>query len=347
MEGLMEKSDDLVGDLDDHLDLDDVLEPPSPPKKNTSWPPPVILAGLYSSGLRMMGEVKSFSSEKGYGFINSQHVKSTLGCDVYFQQKEVGDIPASELKAGLPVSFYCKLNRQGKPQGRLLRIDRRSTTTPQCRDGEVEPQEEPSPVQQSCDHDAMEAGPYVGTIKSFREEKGYGFIACEQTHQRFNRDVFLHYSQLREFKVGDKVKFKICIDSKQGDIEGKPKALALEKTSDLPGANKASDEDISTSTATGVNGETNLDISAREADREADAKHNKDWKPFESNDGKGIWWWNEADDDWFLESDPGDWVQYIDPGTEKPFWWNPDGRVFWANVPWATSEASSERPNCD
>ena len=42
------------------------------------------------------------------------------------------------------------------------------------------------------------------------------------------------------------------------------------------------------------------------------------WQAFDSTDGKGVWWWNEDDEDWFLEAEPGDWMQFTDPNNGQP-----------------------------
>ena len=42
---------------------------------------------------------------------------------------------------------------------------------------------------------------YTGSIKSFQQDTGYGFISCAETFERFQRDVFLHHKQLNGFKA--------------------------------------------------------------------------------------------------------------------------------------------------
>ncbi|CAE8702742.1 unnamed protein product, partial [Polarella glacialis] len=53
------------------------------------------------------------------------------------------------------------------------------------------------------------------------------------------------------------------------------------------------------------------------------------WQKFEDSETKEPWWWNEATDDWFLESDPGDWTRYQDPENDKVYWFLSDSRWFW------------------
>jgi len=54
-------------------------------------------------------------------------------------------------------------------------------------------------------------GSYVGTIKSFDDSRGFGFIDCEVTRRATNKDVLLLRSQLNgtSVKMGDKVSFNV------------------------------------------------------------------------------------------------------------------------------------------
>ena len=61
----------------------------------------------------------------------------------------------------------------------------------------------------------------------------------------------------------------------------------------------------------------------------------KQWQAFDSTDGKGTWWWNRNNEDWFLESEPGNWTQFTDTENGQPHWCHPDGRCFCASLdPW-------------
>merc|ERR1712216_413691 len=49
-------------------------------------------------------------------------------------------------------------------------------------------------------------GAYVGTVKSYNEANGYGFIACDETKELGHADVFLHakHSGCETARTGDK-----------------------------------------------------------------------------------------------------------------------------------------------
>ena len=58
------------------------------------------------------------------------------------------------------------------------------------------------------------------------------------------------------------------------------------------------------------------------------------WRAFNSTDGKGTWWWYELTNEWFLETEPGNWTQLNDR-NDQPHWCHPDGRCFRASLePW-------------
>jgi len=61
---------------------------------------------------------------------------------------------------------------------------------------------------------AAQPNKYTGRIKSFSNEKGYGFIECAQTYQLFQRDVFLHKAQMGDLEVGAMVMFS-CEENKK------------------------------------------------------------------------------------------------------------------------------------
>ena len=70
------------------------------------------------------------------------------------------------------------------------------------------------------------------------------------------------------------------------------------------------------------------------------------WQACDSTDGKGVWWWNEDDEDWFLESEPGDWMQFTDPNSGQPHWCHPDGRSFCPSLEKDDEHPAASAPAC-
>ncbi|CAK9083015.1 unnamed protein product [Durusdinium trenchii] len=69
----------------------------------------------------------------------------------------------------------------------------------------------------------------LGRIKSFYDDKGYGFIECPRVTQQFGRDLFVHKAQLNGFKVGDEVTLTVTVNE-----AGMPQAQDLQSATGSP-----------------------------------------------------------------------------------------------------------------
>merc|ERR1740123_436185 len=65
---------------------------------------------------------------------------------------------------------------------------------------------------------------FEGVLKLWVEDKGFGFIMCEDIRKRYPDDVFLHSNQKRNFGRGDHVSFGVFLNFK-----GKPQATELRR----------------------------------------------------------------------------------------------------------------------
>merc|ERR1712194_325563 len=63
-------------------------------------------------------------------------------------------------------------------------------------------------------------GEFTGTIKTFNEMKGFGFIECEDIKAKYEKDVWLHGCQMKGYRVGHTVKFTAYL-TKKGDPQAK------------------------------------------------------------------------------------------------------------------------------
>lgn len=312
--------------------VSDDLDPPlrsglAPPRP----PPSVILSSLFDQGVRSKfhGEIKSFSEAKGYGFISCEKVWNLLRCDVHFSLSEVYDVDPQQIsekvRVGSKCTFWCNLDRSGRPQAKVVRI--------------TEVAERPPENKTLTETDQVK---YEGRIKSFKEDTGYGFISCDETFKKFNRDVFLHHKQLAncKAKVGDLVRFKIF------ESKGQPKALGLEliEAADAPqspqASDKAADAPHSPQTASDKAASTQDTASARLLDDEQVAKPEEledpadlweqGWTRYRISESSDEYWWcREKTNEYFLESEPDEWSKFLDPNTAKEYWWHQSGRCFW------------------
>lgn len=60
---------------------------------------------------------------------------------------------------------------------------------------------------------------FSGMVKSFNDQKGFGFIACDEIMEQFGGDVFLHHAQFYGLEVGQAVSFEVFLNK-----DGKPQA---------------------------------------------------------------------------------------------------------------------------
>jgi len=139
------------------------------------------------------GVIKSYNPEKGFGFVSCDALKDHEG-DVYLHAKHIGNF-----QVGAEVKFQAYLH-QGRLQGRDL----------QDATGQIPPQQGgmqalPPPPSQSP---TEELGNFIGTIKSFNVDKGFGFIdSPDLKAQGYAMDAFLDKDFLAGFKAGDMVSF--------------------------------------------------------------------------------------------------------------------------------------------
>lgn len=88
-------------------------------------------------------------------------------------------------------------------------------------------------------------GEFLGIIKSFNPQKGFGFIACDALKEAHDGDVYLNSRFIGDFKVGAEVKFTAFLFN--GRLQGKDLEDATGKVEAQsgvkPGVGKQRDED--------------------------------------------------------------------------------------------------------
>lgn len=137
-----------------------------------------------------MGVIKSYNSDKGFGFIACDALKEEHKGDVFLSQKHVGDF-----QAGSAVKFTAYLV-DGKLQGRNL----------EDATGQVGPQQGAGGKPGGSAEEDI--GDFIGTIKSYNSDKGFGFIVSPVLRaQGYDTDVFLPPDTIGSFAVGSSVAF--------------------------------------------------------------------------------------------------------------------------------------------
>jgi len=145
----------------------------------------------------MMGQVKNFNDEKGYGFISCPGAKT----DVFFMR---GDVQGgASIQGGDKVSFNMTQGDRG-PRGEDVTVLPPGTDIGMNSGGPMGG----APGQSA----GVPSGPtYEGMVKRYDEERGFGFIDCDILRQSTGKDVMLLRSTLSGLvvKVGDRVSFTV------------------------------------------------------------------------------------------------------------------------------------------
>jgi len=173
------------------------------------------------------GRIKSFDAQKGFGFIECDCLRHRGITDVFLHKSQMG-----RFTIGAIVNFELRLSNKGQLQAARLKAVESSLDA-----SEVSQSEDPKQSEGELDalRDEIDAENLQGTIKSFNEQKGFGFIECPCLQERgITQDVFLHKSQVGPFQIGSDVTFSVWFDDKR-----QPRAACLRETDSLPSASGA------------------------------------------------------------------------------------------------------------
>jgi len=174
-----------------------------------------------------VGALKTYNNRTGYGFLECKQSKKDWGGDVFIHKNNV-PVPWT---VGQPVEFAVQVNNRGQPQafdcnwlprlplpnhqakaGQMAGVTRPpaggyATGSPSAPEVTAPPGlKSQAPVEQEEKEPRR-----LGTLKSFSQTSGYGFIKCDEVHQAHQRDVYLdknllpatswRFGQLMEFSV--------------------------------------------------------------------------------------------------------------------------------------------------
>eukprot|EP00418_Pyrodinium_bahamense_P037036 CAMPEP_0179205848 /NCGR_PEP_ID=MMETSP0796-20121207/102625_1 /TAXON_ID=73915 /ORGANISM="Pyrodinium bahamense, Strain pbaha01" /LENGTH=381 /DNA_ID=CAMNT_0020910739 /DNA_START=84 /DNA_END=1226 /DNA_ORIENTATION=+ len=159
-------------------------------------------AGSSGSPQLLFGAVKSFNDDKGWGHITCELGMQLYAKDVFLMKSALG---GQSVQAGSLVSFRVTMGAKG----------------PQATDVQVLPE--------GCfSTDSSPGSSFVGVVKSFHSEKGWGFVTSDEIQQFFGKDIFLHRLELGGIvpQPGDAVQFTVE-PGKTGQLEAKNVALSV------------------------------------------------------------------------------------------------------------------------
>lgn len=207
--------------------------------KSTGGKPQPIQRQLGQEGQRYAGNIKSFSAEKGFGFIDCPELFEVYGRDTWLHHAQVQHFQIGDL-----VRFTMALNKEGNPQAlELTALTKMGMTAsgkgarvmgawaaPTMSGKVMQPSKGKGNVQAFApsDHGPAETPPWIqaednerysGIVKSFMTEKGFGFIDCPLLKELYGRDTWVHGAQIGSFQVGDSVVFSMALNQ-QGHPQG-------------------------------------------------------------------------------------------------------------------------------
>lgn len=213
-----------------------------------------------------VGTLKSYNSRNGYGFIDCPQAKRDWGADVFVHKNSVPnpwnvgqfvEFSVVTNNKGQPQAWDCNwlprpktaatVPRSPAPNGTAAQPTQQpaaasapavATASPDGLSsqgaqtgGEAQSSSSSTflrpELQAPAPPPLLAAEPRkLGTLKSFSNAQGYGFISCQEVTNAFGRDVYLDKSQLPPtppgWKLGQNLEFSVSTNSK-----GQPQARGL------------------------------------------------------------------------------------------------------------------------
>mmetsp|Transcript_81448 Transcript_81448/g.143840 ORF Transcript_81448/g.143840 Transcript_81448/m.143840 type:complete len:452 (+) Transcript_81448:93-1448(+) len=177
-----------------------------------------------------LGRLKTFNNKTGYGFLECKQCKKDWGGDVFIHKNNI-PIPWN---IGQPVEFAVNCNNRGQPQAfdcnwlpRLPQPQQQQALAPAA--GPSPPPGLPvaggagagyagapaaKKAEASQEVESNEPRRF-GTVKSFSQTTGFGFVACEEIQQVYQRDVYLDKSNIpQNWRVGQFVEFSVTFNNR-------------------------------------------------------------------------------------------------------------------------------------
>merc|ERR1712176_864671 len=110
---------------------------------------------------KFIGLIKNFDEEKGYGFVTSDAIREKYGKDIYISKATLNGETAL---TGDQVTFTVKMGTKGPVAATLTIMPEGSFET-----------------------EARAGSTYHGEVKSWNEEKGWGFVTSKESNAIFGK----------------------------------------------------------------------------------------------------------------------------------------------------------------
>jgi len=147
---------------------------------------------------RYFGVVRTYSEEKGWGHVECAAAHAVFQKDVFLLRSACN---GQAIGPGALVSFKATMGNKGPQASEVSLLPAGAFVV----GGEP-------------------GNPYTAAVKSFNEEKGWGFVTSEEIQRIFGKDIFLHRRELQEQQQlpgpGDVITF--CVEQgPNGQLEAK------------------------------------------------------------------------------------------------------------------------------
>eukprot|EP00439_Symbiodinium_sp_Y106_P041251 s1480_g5.t1 len=156
------------------------------------------------AGSSMVGTVKSYNAEKGWGFVTSPEVVEMYGKDVFFMKSSV---VGGVIERNQQVSFTVVSGTKGMQAEKVCPLSPAAMPA-MPRDSAFPATRAPPPLmipvvpqmpRMLAPPAAARPAPdqlFFGAVKGYNEEKGWGHISCEAAKAVYGKEVFLHRGAL-------------------------------------------------------------------------------------------------------------------------------------------------------
>eukprot|EP00929_Paragymnodinium_shiwhaense_P109279 TRINITY_DN75676_c0_g1_i1.p1 TRINITY_DN75676_c0_g1~~TRINITY_DN75676_c0_g1_i1.p1 ORF type:complete len:528 (-),score=98.96 TRINITY_DN75676_c0_g1_i1:56-1639(-) len=169
---------------------------------------------------KFMGKIDSWHST--YGYIQCDTLWPVFEHQIYLHGN-AANLGGVKNDLGTPVVFNLHVNATGKPQASSPHPPGVESTRQANRPVEPAMKRQRTDSKQAARAVAAEYDEWFhGSVKSYHEQNGFGFIACQETFDAYGRDVFMHHTVANEAgatAVGQSVTFQIQVTG-----EGHPQA---------------------------------------------------------------------------------------------------------------------------
>jgi len=160
-----------------------------------------------------LGIIRTFSLEKGFGFLEVPTIAGRPGGHVFLHRNHLGQFGLGSIVKCTVYSYEDKAQAKNLEEASALESTEcleqvaaaaAAAATPGDTSGTA-PGNAPGSAPQNAPD--IELGRFSGTVHKWSDQRGFGFIECADLREQGHGAVFIHQKFINGFKVGDVVWF--------------------------------------------------------------------------------------------------------------------------------------------